>query len=94
MGDVPVQRREVYYSGNVQGVGFRFTAFRLARKYQVTGFVRNLPDRRVHVVVEGPRNEIEQFLEEVQREMSGNIRHVASDTLAASGQFDSFEISR
>ena len=52
---VPDRRqREVYYAGNVQGVGFRYTARCAAAGLDVTGFVRNLPDGRVHLVVEGP----------------------------------------
>jgi acylphosphatase len=87
------QRRELYYSGHVQGVGFRYTAHRLAQNYDLTGFVRNLPDRRVHLVVEGRREEIDWFLSDLQREMGGNIRDVQSDTLAANGEYSGFEIT-
>ena len=47
------EQREVYYSGRVQGVGFRYTVRSLASRMAVTGFVKNLPDGRVHLVVEG-----------------------------------------
>ena len=49
----PGQRRETHYSGQVQGVGFRFQTLRIARAYEVAGFVRNLPDGRVELVAEG-----------------------------------------
>ena len=91
-GEAITQRRELYYSGHVQGVGFRYTAHRLAQNYDVTGFVRNLPDRRVHLVVEGRSSEINRFLSDLRREMAGNIRHVDTDTLAPSGGFSAFEI--
>ncbi len=42
------QQHEVYYAGSVQGVGFRYTVRSLASRFEVTGFVRNLPDGRVH----------------------------------------------
>jgi acylphosphatase len=66
-------RRRVYYSGRVQGVGFRYTAQGLAQDYAVTGFVRNLPDRRVELVAEGEPAEVERFLEAVRRQMDGYI---------------------
>lgn len=86
------QRRELYYSGHVQGVGFRYTACRIAQGYQVTGFVRNLSDRRVHLVVEGPSDEIDRFLDELSGKMSDFIRNVVIDRLAPSGGFQSFSI--
>ena len=48
-----IERRIVHYTGRVQGVGFRFTTCRLAESFAVAGRVKNLPDGRVRVVVEG-----------------------------------------
>ena len=45
-------RREVYFSGQVQGVGFRYTVMRIASTLEVTGHVRNLPDGRVQLIAE------------------------------------------
>ncbi|MDD5634051.1 MAG: acylphosphatase, partial [Candidatus Omnitrophica bacterium] len=50
------------YSGVVQGVGFRFTAERIAKNIGITGFVRNLPNGNVEVVCEGERPQIDSFL--------------------------------
>ena len=50
---MPRVRRRVYFSGRVQGVGFRFTCQSLARGFEVAGYVRNLPDGRVELVAEG-----------------------------------------
>ena len=59
----PAQKRmQVFFSGTVQGVGFRFTAERLAHRFQVTGFVRNLEDGRVEVVAEGDEEKLTGFL--------------------------------
>src|SRR5688572_25939207 len=60
------KRSTVLYSGRVQGVGFRYTTRSIARKYQVSGFVRNLPDGRVELVAEGAAHELEAFLGEVR----------------------------
>src|SRR5271157_2991968 len=60
------QRREVYYSGRVQGVGFRYTASSIARQFAVTGYGKNLPDGRVELVVEGRTEEIGAMLRAIQ----------------------------
>ncbi len=65
--------RRVIYSGRVQGVGFRATARALARRAGVTGWVRNLPDRRVELVVEGEPEAVGGYLEAVREAMDGYI---------------------
>ena len=47
-------RRRVLVSGRVQGVFYRDTCRRLARRHGVAGWVRNLPDGRVEAAFEGP----------------------------------------
>jgi acylphosphatase len=54
-------RMTVLYSGHVQGVGFRYTAKTAAAGFEVTGTVRNLPDGRVELIAEGPREELDAF---------------------------------
>jgi acylphosphatase len=70
----PTVRRRVYYSGRVQGVGFRYTSQRLAQGHDVGGYVRNLPDGRVELVAEGEPSEVDALLADVRREMGGYIR--------------------
>lgn len=84
--------REVWYAGHVQGVGFRYTVLGLARRTAVTGYVRNLPDGRVHLVVEGDVQELDQFLETVAERMQGYIRDTLQDRRPATGQFRGFEL--
>jgi acylphosphatase len=86
------QRHTVYFAGHVQGVGFRYTARSIARGYDITGFVRNLPDGRVELVVEGAPREVEAFLREVRDRFSNQIRDERSDVRAATGEFAAFEI--
>ncbi len=87
-----VQRREIHYRGRVQGVGFRYTARRLAGNFEVVGFVRNLPDGRVHLVVEGEKSEVSQFLAALANELGNHIREAAVDVQPATGEFAAFEI--
>lgn len=89
----PMQRRTVFYRGRVQGVGFRYTARRIAKTYAITGFVRNLADGRVELVAEGDQAEIDRFLAEIVATMESNIHDVQSVTSPALGQFSSFEIT-
>jgi len=85
-------RAEVYFSGMVQGVGFRFTTRAIASKFDVTGFVRNLPDGRVELIVEGKKGEVERFIETIEYRMGGYIRHVEKNWGEATGEFSGFEI--
>ncbi|MBN1588080.1 MAG: acylphosphatase [Pirellulales bacterium] len=87
-----VERREVYFSGRVQGVGFRYTTRRVAERFRVTGFVENLPDGRVHAVVEGNASEIDRFLSAVESELRGCITAKKQTSLDPIGEANSFEI--
>ncbi len=85
-------RRHAYFSGRVQGVGFRFTACRIAEGFDVVGYVKNLTDGRVEAVVEGPEPEVSGFLAAMQTEMSDNIRKIETEDAAASGVFGRFDV--
>jgi acylphosphatase len=72
MPDQTVSRRVIYH-GRVQGVGFRFTAHRIARRHPVRGWVRNLPDGTVELVASGSDHALRGFLNELAGAMQGNI---------------------
>lgn len=59
-------RHQVFYSGRVQGVGFRYTVKQIASGYEVIGWVRNLGDGRVEVQAEGENQEVDAFLSAVR----------------------------
>ncbi len=80
------ERRRVYFSGWVQGVGFRYTCHGLARGFEIGGYVRNLPDGRVELVAEGTPAEIDNFLNAIRREMDACIRDVNAQTEIPSEQ--------
>ncbi len=54
---------QVFYEGNVQGVGFRWSVRHAAKGFDVTGWVRNLPDGRVELQVTGEDEEVRAFLD-------------------------------
>jgi len=87
-----LQRRQVLYSGHVQGVGFRYTTRSISRNYEITGFVRNLPDGSVEVVAEGSPEQLDGFLDEVSDRLSGRIREEKCDRRPAEQQFANFGI--
>ncbi|MGF1448797.1 MAG: acylphosphatase [Opitutales bacterium] len=68
------QTREIWFSGRVQGVGFRYSTSQIARGYAVRGSVRNLPDGRVHVLAYGASEEIDAFVAQILEDMAGFIR--------------------
>ena len=84
----------VYYTGRVQGVGFRATAVEIARTYSVTGWVKNLPDGRVELWAEGPRADVEAYLAAVRGQFAGHLRGEAVDWPPAAGQFAQFAVIR
>lgn len=86
------ERRDVYYSGRVQGVGFRYTARLVAHRFAVTGFVKNLPDGRVEIVVEGQPAEIRAFLSSLRAELQHYIADVQELAGPATGRFKDFEV--
>jgi acylphosphatase len=54
-------------SGMVQGVGFRYSAVREARRLRINGWVRNADDGDVEVWAEGPEEKLSAFLEWLRR---------------------------
>ncbi len=92
--DVMNRRRlQIVYSGQVQGVGFRYTAKRAAAGFEVTGTVRNLPDGRVELVAEGTRDELDAFRQAIREAgMEHFIRNEDVHWSEASGNFRGFEI--
>lgn len=89
-----LERRRVVYHGEVQGVGFRYTALRLAHGKGVKGFVRNLANGSVELVVEGTTSVVEGFLGDIEGRMNRNITKRDTETMPATGEFDSFDIRR
>jgi acylphosphatase len=78
--------KRVLYSGQVQGVGFRYTARGLAAGYPVAGYVRNLANGEVELVAEGEPDAIEGFLDAVAQRMGGYITNTMIQDTAPSGQ--------
>ncbi|HXI72340.1 MAG TPA: acylphosphatase [Verrucomicrobiae bacterium] len=88
-------RLEIFYSGRVQGVGFRYTVKTVATGFEISGTVRNLPDGRVELVAEGARAELEAFRAAIRDEgLAGFIRDERVTWADAKNEFRGFEIAR
>ena len=80
-------------SGAVQGVGFRYWAVREAAAFEVTGYVRNLYDGSVEVVLEGPRDDVSRFAEVLSEgPRFGRVRRVDAIEEEPRGEFASFNV--
>ena len=88
-------RLTVFYSGHVQGVGFRYTTKTVATGFEITGIVRNLSDGRVELVAEGRRAELEAFRAAIlDAGLAGFIRDEQVTWADAKNEFRGFEIAR
>ncbi len=83
----------VYFSGLVQGVGFRFTAQRIARRFEVAGYVRNQPDGKVKLAAEGEEEVLRDFVQALRESsLKSYIREVDLEWSDRLDHFQTFEI--
>ncbi len=85
-------RLTVWFSGHVQGVGFRYTTVGVARRFRVTGYVRNLSDGRVEMVAEGEADQVRDFAAAVESEMSGYVGKMQSNESPPTGEYAEFGV--
>ncbi len=85
--------RHVIFRGNVQGVGFRYTARQTAQQYRVTGFVRNLPDGAVEMFIQGAAQDIDACLQEIQESFAGYIRDIQIEPAVSSARYTDFRVA-
>ena len=88
---VSAERAHVFYTGRVQGVGFRHTAEQKALELGLTGWVKNLRDSRVELVCEGPKTGIEELLAQIKDGQMGKyVQKTVVTWEKATGEFDDF----
>ena len=86
---------KVFYSGRVQGVGFRYTARTVASGFDIAGYIRNLPDGRVELLVEGHDAELQAFRDAIRGAIiAGFIRDESVEWGDAQNEFRGFEITQ
>ncbi len=87
------ERAHVFYSGRVQGVGFRYTAEALAQELELSGWVKNTRDGRVELVCEGPKEDVEMLLERIRKSAMGpHIKNADVNWKKATQEFSDFRV--
>jgi acylphosphatase len=84
----------VFFSGRVQGVGFRYQTLQVAKGYDVAGYVRNLDDGRVEMEAEGEADELDRFVDAVRECMDGYIKGAEIASGLREGSLSGFAIRR
>ena len=84
---------QVFYEGHVQGIGFRWSVKQIARGYDVSGWVRNLPDGRVELQASGADDEVRAFLDAIgESELRAHIKKTIEHPLEQPASFSGFSI--
>ena len=89
-----LKQLHVYFSGKVQGVGFRFTAHSMAQDLGVTGWVRNGESGNVEITAEAEEDVLLYFLKQIHENFAGSIRETKAEWGPATGAFKDFAITR
>ena len=92
--ETSVVTEQIFFSGRVQGVGFRFTTRGIAKRFPVVGFVRNLPDSRVELVIRGQSTAIDDVVHRLTEHFGDNITHVDRTCIPPDEPFTTFDIRR
>ncbi len=82
----------VFFSGMVQGVGFRYAAKNYAEKFAIRGWVANRSDGKVELDIEGEPSDINDFLNELKKEFKSYIKNLESEELPCGGEYNDFRI--
>lgn len=85
-------RQHLIYHGRVQGVGFRYTTNRIARRYEVKGYVKNLPSGTVELIVTGDETEVSSFLEELEAHFASHVTEKETSLDHSAEQFSQFSV--
>lgn len=91
---MPARRRTIHYSGQVQGVGFRWRTTRVLQALEVRGYVKNLSDGRVELVIEGDTLALDEALTRVREQLCPYIRRESCEDSSPTGEFQEFGIRR
>jgi acylphosphatase len=85
--------KHIIFTGRVQGVGFRFTALDIARRYRIDGFVRNLFDGTVEMVAQGNPEAVSDCIRDINESFSGYIRDTRIEEISTDPRYKDFKIT-
>ena len=85
--------KHVIFKGRVQGVGFRYATQRMAGRYDLTGYVRNLPDGTVEALLQGTAANIQACMDDIKEYFSGYVRDIKITDQPVNPQYHDFRIT-
>ena len=85
--------KHIVFVGRVQGVGFRFTALRIADRYKLRGWVRNALDGTVEMIAQGSSEALDNCIRDIQESFAGYIRETNIEEVPANPQYNDFKIT-
>jgi acylphosphatase len=85
--------KHVTFTGRVQGVGFRYTTRRIAGRYTISGFVRNLPSGAVEMLAQGPAEQVEACIDDIRRSFADSIRDAQIELVPYNSRYTDFQIA-
>ena len=85
--------RHIIFKGHVQGVGFRYTAQRIALEFPITGHIHNLSDGTVETVMQGSEEDIQACLARIQDYFGSYIRNVDISPMVYNSHLKDFDIT-
>ena len=95
MNKMKMKRANILVKGEVQGVGYRGVVFKIARKLNIVGFVGNIKPYDVRLIVEGGKENLGAFIEQIKIEEEPILVEGVDVTFEApTGEFEYFEVRR
>jgi acylphosphatase len=85
--------KRIIFRGRVQGVGFRFTVLNVAKRYQLTGLVRNLPNGTVEMIAQGCSDDIADCIRDINESFGYNVEDTQVEAVPADRQYRDFKIT-
>lgn len=85
--------KHIIFSGRVQGVGFRFTAHNIASRYRLVGWVRNLSDGTVEMVIQGNADDVSDCIRDISEFFSGYVTDSKIEEIPIDPQCTNFKIT-
>ena len=87
-----MHQAHIHFTGMVQGVGFRFTTQSFARKFNLGGWVKNLPDGSLEIVAQGEKNDVDELCEALKGHFGSYIRAMDLAWEETSETFQGFHV--
>lgn len=87
------ENRHIRIHGKVQGVGYRFYVTRIARRLGLKGWVRNLRDGCVEAIVEGEKEKIDEWIDDVREgPRYAEVTRIDQETREFTGKLPDFDV--